>query len=765
MDRAVYTFDEITEELLPRCGGKGASLVRLRRLGLPVPEGWIVPAGVPAAAAAAALSALLPNTGTWAIRSSALNEDGAKASFAGAYETVTDVPAAEVPDALGRVLASERSRRAAAYAGALSAEAASMAVVVQRYVSPDFAGVVFTADPVGGSAAVMTGSFVKGAGERLVSGEENGLPFTMDAFRFRYNGPAELAPRARRLWRYCRRIRDAWGRPMDVEWAVSGGRLWLLQARPITTLRRLDRETYRVNGSLAGEYLLTRTNVGEIFMHPLSPATFSVMETICEKLGLPCFIDSVCGQAYMNLSVVCSALTALGVPRRAVFSKIRDLAGALPEGVEVPCFPFPRGLLLRRLASLLRPGSRERKKGSRGLADAGRVAEELRAVGDRAALRRFWDETFTPFMNASLGEIFRGVNVGPLFLTRSKLVKLCGEDLAGRLLTGAGGVLESMKPLLLLEDVLAGRLSEEEYVRLCGHRHADEMELSRPYPYEDPSFPADRLRAHRAAGTDMHAMLAARQEDFSAAKAEFLARYPGRAAWLARSLRAYGKACAGRERVRSDGVRIFCVLREYLRKAGTLTGLGEDIFLLYVDETLALLAGDESAVSHIPARQKSMKEYLVWPPFPNLILGRFVPEEWLSEPERRLDFYGPGSKVPEEGTIRGFPGAAGRVTGTVRVLREASLAEDLQPGEILVTAATNVGWTVVFPRAAAVVTDIGAPLSHAAIVAREFGIPAVVGCGCATTLLKTGDRVTVDGALGLVYRLSECAEDGDKAQP
>ena len=71
-------------------------------------------------------------------------------------------------------------------------------------------------------------------------------------------------------------------------------------------------------------------------------------------------------------------------------------------------------------------------------------------------------------------------------------------------------------------------------------------------------------------------------------------------------------------------------------------------------------------------------------------------------------------------------------------------------GEILVAPATNIGWTVVFPRAAAIITDIGAPLSHAAIVAREFGIPAVVGCGNATTVLKTGDIVTVDGAGGIV---------------
>ena len=86
----------------------------------------------------------------------------------------------------------------------------------------------------------------------------------------------------------------------------------------------------------------------------------------------------------------------------------------------------------------------------------------------------------------------------------------------------------------------------------------------------------------------------------------------------------------------------------------------------------------------------------------------------------------------------------------MRVIATFEEGDQLQAGEILVTILTNVGWTPLFPRAAAVVTDVGAPLSHAAIVARELGIPAVVGCGIATMRLKTGDRVRVDGGKGLV---------------
>jgi pyruvate,water dikinase len=104
-------------------------------------------------------------------------------------------------------------------------------------------------------------------------------------------------------------------------------------------------------------------------------------------------------------------------------------------------------------------------------------------------------------------------------------------------------------------------------------------------------------------------------------------------------------------------------------------------------------------------------------------------------------------------TITGFAGAAGCVEGSVRRIDCPEDGDRLQPGEVLVTVTTNVGWTPIFPRAAAIITDIGAPLSHAAIVARELGIPAVVGCGNATQRLKTGDRVHVDGEKGVVQIL------------
>ena len=193
-------------------------------------------------------------------------------------------------------------------------------------------------------------------------------------------------------------------------------------------------------------------------------------------------------------------------------------------------------------------------------------------------------------------------------------------------------------------------------------------------------------------------------------------------------------------------------LRAFVLRAGALTGQGEDLFFLSIDEILAVLGGDDAPLSSLPARRATYARYCALPPYPTLIRGHFDPLQWAADPQRRSDvFDASGStRTPASATITGFPGAAGIVEGRARVIATAEEGDQLQPGEILVTTVTNVSWTPLFPRAAAVVTDVGTPLSHAAIVARELGIPVVVGCGNATMRLHTGDWVRVNGGQGTV---------------
>jgi pyruvate,water dikinase len=295
-------------------------------------------------------------------------------------------------------------------------------------------------------------------------------------------------------------------------------------------------------------------------------------------------------------------------------------------------------------------------------------------------------------------------------------------------------------------------MTREGYLQHYGHRGPHEMELSIPRPAEDPAWLDQQLADFAKAPVDVAAMLASQRAAFDAAWARFAARYPRRVKTVERQLAQIATAAQRREAVRSEATRIIGVVRAFALRAGALTGLGDDVFFLSFDEIQAVLSGDESTIALIPARRETYARYAALPPYPALIVGHFDPFAWAADPNRRSDIcnaHAPAQVVRTE-TIRGFAGAAGVVEGVVRKLETPEEGDQFQAGEILVTVKTNVGWTPLFPRAAAVVTDVGAPLSHAAIVAREMGIPAVVGCGNATMVLHTGDRVRVDGSQGVV---------------
>jgi pyruvate,water dikinase len=291
-----------------------------------------------------------------------------------------------------------------------------------------------------------------------------------------------------------------------------------------------------------------------------------------------------------------------------------------------------------------------------------------------------------------------------------------------------------------------------------GHRGPNEFELSCPHPAEDPAWFDRELDIHREFPVDVDAMLENQRKDFANAWQGLRTGYPKKANSIKRRIDENGRRARLREQARSEYVRDRWVMRLFAVRAGELSGLGDDIFFLTLDEVLELLAGKKIAIEYIPHRKKDYLLYKLLPVCPSLIKGQFDPIKWANGLYRdefyHNEFYNDsGSAVfgdHSSNTITGSPGSAGRVEGIVRCIRNPEEGVLLHPGEILVAVHTDISWTLHFPRAAAVVTDVGAPLSHAAIVAREFGIPAVVGCGNATQRLATGDRVRVDGARGIV---------------
>jgi pyruvate,water dikinase len=672
-----------------------------------------------------------------------------------------------VREAIHTVRRSRHSERVQAYSQAKGIEPLhDMAVVVQRLVRADISGVLFTADPVTGSHMHMTGNFVFGFGEELVSGEAEPHTFSFERPKGRYDGPAALERYARKLYRLAARLEKELDCPQDIEWAMADGKLYILQSRPITTLVGYDPITGVWNDSLTGDYLWSRNNFGEGRPDVMAPFTFSVSDKVWREVSmLPGYsmAGNICGRFYANVSVSVSMLTAVGKSLDAAKEQMAGMLGSVPEDLEIPLVPLRRSVVLKALPKMIRIGLREKRGAKRVpeyLATMPALCKELRqriAETDTASdLIDIWHREIFARLRSDLWVVAgSAAPLEDLMNLKRELAELVGESDANALFSGLSSedeMLASLGPVVGVARVVQGKMSPQEYLDRYGHRGPCEGELSLPRPAEDPDWLDRQLAEYAKSPVDVDALLAKRRAEFEAAWERLQERYPKKAPKLRREIDKVGPAARMREAVRDEVTRFLWIERDWALRAGELTGLGDDIFLLTIDEVLDLLVGKDTATQYIPARRETYARYRDLPPYPMIVRGRFDADQWAADPNRRNDIYDATAPVPTStsDTLSGFAGAAGRVEGQVRVLDGPDQSDQFQLGEILVAVTTNVGWTPIFPRAAAVVTDVGAPLSHAAIVARELGIPAVVGCGSATTRLRTGDWVRVDGGQGTV---------------
>ncbi len=525
------------------------------------------------------------------------------------------------------------------------------------------------------------------------------------------------------------------------------------------------------NATRIGDYLWTNNLAAEVFPNTMTPSTWSIWQELLTNMSLgdiPAF-GNVAGRLYLNYSLSYSFLLKVRRNHEQAMAVIGESIGAPPPGVEIPSFPVSwRTILFDLVPREFRNKVKKnklRKIARPFLASVqGRCQEWRRRIGQAQEselialwtdeIRPLWKETYLlqDKMNEELAALTRKL--------KSELTNHLDDDEANGLMTtiSSAGELASLGPLVGLSQLRSGELEREEYLRQYGHRGPHENELAEPRPHEDATW-IDRQLAEFELPIDVTVLLEKQNAEFAATRQEIARRLPPQVArGLEPKARAIAETNTLREATRSELTRLISVIRAWFLRAGGLTGLGDRVFFLTIAEVMDALSGDTSAATHIPARREAYETYRALPPLPRWIRGRFDPLLWAAGPDRRADVFDPHLTAvpvaPNTGSvIKGQPGSAGRVEGTVCRIDDPGEGDQFQAGEILVTRSTNVGWTPLFPRAAAVVTDIGGSLSHAAIVARELGIPAVVGCGEATMRLKTGDRVRVDGGRGMVELL------------
>jgi pyruvate,water dikinase len=559
------------------------------------------------------------------------------------------------------------------------------------------------------------------------------------------------------------RVRDLYGVPLDIEWARSQGRFAIVQARPITVL---GPELGEWNDTAKGVYLWTSGNLGEAIPDVMTPITWSFVKLFIHEAmsasAIPGFdlVGNIGGRFYLNLTPIYSMVRSLHV--RGWASTVANVFGRIPEGLDVPTVKVLDWPTLKRMV----PGAIHVRRRARAnlaqmrpfLAESrGRCADlraRIAAAGSPAELAALYRQEIGPlFVTAArMLEAAGRQGGGTLLYTREKLRRLMGSTDAEAMLTGvdAEGGLASLGLLVGLTRLARGEITRDGFAREYGHRGPHECELSAPRPGEDPGWIDAQLAGLHDLQLGTEALLARQRQAREAAWGRFAARYPRREPAMREQVRRWNGIVRDREDTRSESVRTFWVVREFVLRADELTGR-DDLWYLYLEELLEVLEGGPAALARVPARRAAYQRYAALPTYPRLIVGRFDPVRWAADPRRRTDLYDSrGATVPVEEAVTGFPGAPGVVEGTARVIASPEDGARLNAGEILVTTLTNVGWTPLFPRAAAVVTDLGAPLSHASIVARELGIPAVVGTGNATMLIHDGDRLRVDGERGTV---------------
>lgn len=870
----VLPLEALDRAALPLAGGKAANLGELLRAGQPVPPGFCVttaayraaaqaagldgvlasiapgdahasgpaPEQLASAARSALLAAPIPTAlaaairtayaalgsagepPAVAVRSSATAEDLPEASFAGQQDTFLNVVGeAALLDAVRRCWASLWTERAVAYraANGIDHRAVQLAVVVQRMVPAAVAGVLFTANPLSGRRREAVIDAAPGLGEAVVAGAVNPDHFVVDTLggrvlsrRTAEGRPACLSDdQVLQLARAGAAVERHFGAPQDIEWAFdSEGRLWLLQARPITTLFPLPASAPSDPAELRVYFSF---NVAQGVFGPLTPMGIFALRRLATILGTTLLgfkIDPARGPSavveagerlFLDLTPLLRhqlgrriLLAALGVVEAQSGQVIRELLAdprLLPRpgpsrwrvARQLAAFLLRTRLPVRLAQALMRPSAVHRAWGRAvqrleitphefqgSLNDLLDRAERLLERGPRAVLPVFPGIVGGLAAFALARRIARslGLDHEALLATRGLPYNPTTEmdlelwALAARL-RGAPDAVALLSALPAAE--LAARYRQNalppvvqaeigRFLQRYGFRGVAEIDIGVPRWREDPThvfaIVANYLRLDDPTlAPEVQFRRAAAQAEAAIARILERARASGPRGWaqaaLLRFLFDRTRALAGlREAPKFTLVKALGNSRALLYAVGqTLVEQGrleraDDIFFLDLPEARRAVHGEDFQALIAARRARYQREQR----------RRRVPRILLSDGTALEGGASPAESAGAAANgLAGTPASPGVYRGRARVILDPRDAH-LEPGEILVAPSTDPGWTPLFLTAGALVMEMGGMMSHGAVVAREYGIPAVVGAVGATARIQTGQWITVDGTRGVV---------------
>ena len=782
-----------------------------------------------------------------AVRSSATAEDLPHTSFAGQQESYLNVTGAEaVIDAVRRCWASLWTDRAVGYraANGIDHRSVRLAVVVQRMVEAEVAGILFSANPLSGRRRQAVIDATRGLGEAVVSGRTNPDRFIIDTASGEiverslgeYLGDKRAAGQAassedtkqteamvgagreeeaclsddqvRTLTSLGAQLEAHFGEPQDIEWAIdAAGRIWLVQSRPITTLFPLPAGIPPTDDELRVYF---SGSVAQGVYRPLTPMglqafrlIFSAMAALAghpppDPCAGPAFFADAGGRLFLDVTPVLRSTLGrrvLGLVTQNMEARTSPILQSLAADPRLaPVATRWRSLLQAVLSVLVRGrvplrGAQAFLRPAAARSRVARLEDEIRSLGDVGpeadAEQRL--RTIERLLQGLPQRILAGV--APVFATGLGTYALAGllvrglatDDERQTVLRGlphnpttemdlalwalaqevrhdptAAREVRETPPERLAQDYRSGNLSPKlqaglmNFLSVYGHRGVAEIDLGLPRWSEDPAHILGVLASYLRLDNpelapDVQFRLAAHEAQ------EMVVTLTRRAGRKSRPLGAVVGFCLKRTRALAGlrevpkfyAVLILARARSLLWEVGReLAGAGrlekaEDIFFVTLPEARAALTGRDLR-SAVHERRAAYERELDRRHVPRIVLSDGT------EPEVEIR-----AAESAEGTIPGTAVSSGRVTATARVILDPAGAH-LEPGEILVAPSTDPGWTPLFLTAGGLVMEMGGPMSHGAIVAREFGIPAVVGVAGATEHIATGQRLTVDGSTGTV---------------
>lgn len=750
-----------------------------------------------------------------AVRSSAVAEDSSVTSFAGQARTVLNVRTADaLIEAVGSVLRSLDESRARSYAERMGVlpENRLVHVIVQRMVEAESSGVLFTCNPVSGSKDQLVINATWGLGELVVSGRVTPDQIVFDKTTRSHSeyvigdksevlttsglkraDPEKAAVRCladdqlRVLAETGRRIEERFGGPQDIEWAWADG-LYILQTRPLTTPAKTERPERLLEKELnelrsqpnTRRRVWAVTGIAELLRCP-TPLSWEVASRLMsgrEGYGLAqqrigydptpqTILERIAGHVYVDLDRE-SKLFWKHAPIGYALSEIRQnpLRVAMPRQVLDWRKLKPILLVMWPILiwQLLRVPVRLR-----------RLRREFRHFFEKEFLPDFeqyvWSTRARDLYNLDADDLMKLFKrrlehflceSAPVLMTGSILAAMSYRELEDLLIKqmGAEGIEFAQQltsglepnPTLQMHRAMCslahGEVSEEQFINRFGHRCGNEFELAEPRWREDRNSVREQLSQladSKAPSGETH-LRGQEIRHEAEAKLNRLSKEWGRLArkMLSSSLETARLLFPLRECTKDYLMMEYELLRAPLVALDCQLGLEGGIFYLFSDELWSAVRNPKLAREKVTKRrhEHQLQQRLR---LPQVILGS--------------QLFKPGSIWGEAGlgALNGVGVSSGLAQGPAHILKTIEDAADLQEGEILVLPSLDPTWTVAFAKAAGLVAERGAVLSHGAILAREFNLPAVVNIVDATSRLTDGKQVSINGSTGTVQLLDNAS--------